>query len=333
MSATTAPASQFLLRRGAVAALCSSLLLAVTWTVLGVLPWPSAVFFYGIPSVPDEAPETATKLFRVNDWNISEASGMATSATHPGCLWLHNDSGDDPRLFLVARSGLTRAVVTLENTVAIDWEDMCAFHADGRNWLLIADLGDNAGNRGRSRPGCRLWIFPEPQLELPADNAQPLTYALRPAVDVRLSWPRGPLDCESVAVDPQNKLILFCSKAKPTDAALYSLPLDLKTKVQVRTAELLRPLQVPWATAMDLSPDGTRLAIVNPLSGILIDKGPEESWADAAARPPLILTLPPRPQGETACFESDGKTLLVGSEGRWQDIWNIQLPPPARQDP
>jgi hypothetical protein len=322
---TPAPSA---IRRGVVAAaVCGSLLLVGSWSIIGVLPWPSAAFFYGIPAVSDESPEAAQKLLRVNDWNINEASGMALSTQYPGCIWLHNDSGDKPRLFLVAPGGLTTAVVTLTGIAATDWEDMCAFQFEGRTWLVVADTGDNAGNRGNGRPGCRLWIFPEPQIELPAEGAQPITHSLAPSVEVWFRWPGGPRDCESVAVDAASKLILLCTKAKSSDAALYQLPLDLQTKTQVRTAELLHKLPVPYATAMDLSPDGSRLAIINPLSGLLIEKSSNESWATAAAKPPTILTLPPRPQGETACFDSDGKSLLVGSEGRWQDIWKVKLPP------
>ena len=324
-SATPAPSA---IRRGLIATgLCGGLCLAVCWSIIGVLPWPSAAFFYGLSAVPDESPEAAQKLFRVNDWNISEASGMALSTQHPDCIWLHNDSGDEPRLFLVAQSGLTKAVVTLTGVAATDWEDMCAFQSGGRSWLLVADTGDNAGNRGKDRPGCRLRIFPEPKLELPAEGAQPVAHSLRPTIEVLFRWPEGPRDCESVAVDVAAGLILLCTKAKPSNAALYQLPLDLKTQSQNHTAELLHQLPVPFATAMDVSPDGKRLAIINPLSGLLIEKSAGESWAAAATtKPPQILTLPPRPQGETACFDTDGKSLLVGSEGRWQDIWKVKLP-------
>lgn len=291
-----------------------------------MLPWPSAAFFYGIAAIPDESPETSQKLCRVNDWNINEASGMALSSQHPNCIWLHNDSGDEPRLFLIGPSGNTKAIVTLSDIKATDWEDMCAFQSGGRSWLAVADTGDNALNRSNGRPGCRIWFFPEPQIELPPEGAQPVTHSLSAPVQVWFRWPGGPRDCESVAVDAASGLILLCSKAKSADAALYQLPLDLETKSQIRTAELLYKLPVPHATAMDLSPDGSRLAIINPLSGLLIEKTAEESWATAAARPPQILTLPPRPQGETACFDTDGKSLLVGSEGRWQEIWKVKLP-------
>jgi len=319
-------------RRGFVAAgLCGSLLLGAAWTVIGVLPWPTAAFFYGLPTVSDESPEQAERFCRVNDWNINEASGMAMSGRFGESLWLHNDSGDRPRLFLVAASGMTRAVLSLEGAGATDWEDMCAFRSGDDNGLLVADTGDNSADRGAGRPGCRLWIFREPDLKLPPENAQPLQHAMRPEIEVRLSWPGGARDCESVAVDVASRRILLCTKAKAAAAEICSVPLDLETKVQIREAETVCKLAVPYATAMDISPDGQRLAIVNPLSGLLFEKSGTQNWSDVLSSPPQILTLPPRAQGETACFGADSLALFVGSEGRWQDIWKVRLP--ARKDP
>ncbi|MFM7057373.1 MAG: hypothetical protein ACKO2P_10680 [Planctomycetota bacterium] len=324
-SAIHLPASAFSRRLIALAA-AGMLLLAVTWGLLGVLPWPSAAFFYGIPAVADESPETAQRWLQVRDWNISEASGMAMSGRHGGCVWLHNDSGDDPRLFLVGDSGATRAVLRLEGIEATDWEDMCAFRSGDTHWLLVGDFGDNSANRGVARPGCRLWLFPEPELPLPPANAQPLQHTLRPALEVRLTWPEGARDCESVAVDVAGGQILLCTKAKASAAAIHRIPLDLQTKVQVREARQLCRLAVPYATAMDISPDGRRLAIVNPLSGLLFEKSAVQTWTEVLTAPPQILTLPPRAQGETACFAGDSETLLVGSEGRWQAVWKVRLP-------
>ncbi len=330
MSSPAIPLPFSAFRRSFIATgLFGGLLLAVIWGGLGVLPWPSAAVFYGIPAVEDEHPETAERWLQVKDWSINEASGMAMSGRYSKCLWLHNDSGDQPRLFLVGDTGTTRAVLSLDNVEATDWEDMCSFRSGETSWLLVGDFGDNSGNRGTERPGCRLWLFPEPELPLPHENAQPLRHTLRPTIEVRLTWPGGARDCESVAVDAEGGQILLCTKAKASAAAVHRIPLDLQTKVQVREAELVCALAVPYATAMDISPDGKRLAIVNPLSGVLFEKSADQTWAEVLTTPPQVLTLPPRAQGETACFEPDSATLLVGSEGRWQNIWRVHLQAPA----
>lgn len=327
MSAPAIPIFSSTFRRRFVClSVAGLLLLGAIWQVLGVLPWPTAAVFYGIPAIADESPETAERLLNVRDWNISEASGMALSGRHDDCIWLHNDSGDQPRLYLVGATGRTRAVLRLEGVEATDWEDMCAFRSGDASWLLVGDFGDNGGDRGAERPGCRLWLFPEPDFQLPPADAQPLQHALRPPIEVRFSWPGGARDCESVAVDVAGSQILLCTKAKASVAAIHSIPLDLQTKLQVREAGLVCRLAVPYATAMDISPDGRRLAIVNPLSGVLFEKSAGQAWSEVLVSPPQILTLPPRAQGETVCFESDSRALLVGSEGRWQDIWRVRLP-------
>jgi hypothetical protein len=94
-------------------------------------------------------------------------------------------------------------------------------------------------------------------------------------------------------VDVASQRILLCTKAKATAAEICSIPLDLKTAVQIRAAETVCKLAVPYATAMDISPDGQRLAIVNPLSGLLFEKSVSQNWSDVFASTPQILTLPP----------------------------------------
>jgi hypothetical protein len=288
--------------------------------------WPSAALLYGLSEVQDADVETVESVCVIRDWAISEASGMACSLHQPECLWVHNDSGDEPRLFLVNRDGTTRGILTLTSVQATDWEDMCAFRADNQNWLLIADSGDNSKDRGKTRPGCQLLLVKEPQIAA-LNTGEPIVQKrFAPFAVVKFEYPGGAADCESVAVDVAGRQILLLTKAGPGAAVLYRIPLELREGRQRFEVEEIRPLGIPWATAMDLSPDGNRLAIVNPLSGVLFERQAGESWKDACSRMATVLTLPARKQGETVCFEADGERLLVGSEGRWQTLWRVSVP-------
>ena len=100
----------------------------------------------------------------VEDDQISEASGIAASRRQEDAVWLHNDSGDSARLFLVGLDGKTRAVVTLNVERPMDWEDMCSFEADGEKWLLIGDTGDNQRVRSTSERSCELLLIREPEI-------------------------------------------------------------------------------------------------------------------------------------------------------------------------
>jgi len=296
----------------------------------GLSPWPTAALLYGLSEVPDSDVESTESVCVIRDWEISEASGMACSLHQPECFWLHNDSGDEPRLFLVNRDGTTRGTVTLTSVQATDWEDMCAFRADNENWLLIADTGDNSKDRGKARPRCQLLLVKEPQIAA-LSTAEPIVRKkFAPVAVMSFEYPGGAADCESVAVDVAGRQILLLTKAGPAAAVLYRIPLELREGTKRFKAEEVRPLGIPWATGMDLSPDGNRLAVVNALSGVLFERKTGESWKDACARPATVLTLPVRKQGESVCFEADGESLLVGSEGRWQTLWRVSIP---RQNP
>lgn len=310
-------------RRGKALALLLLISPLIWAVVVGITPWPSAAFFYGLEPVPDESPENAEEVCSIRDWEISESSGLAASLRYPGYFWTHNDSGDEPRLFLVDRFGETRAVVRVLGE-ATDWEDMCCFQHADQNWLLIGDVGDNSETRGGSRPPCSLIMLPEPLVK-PGAIGSPPHQISRPAhYQWKFRYPSGRPDCESIAADSENNRVLLLTKAAPGQATLYSLPLSLRRSVATRTATEVCQLPVPWATAMDISPGGRRMVIVNPLSGVLFDRDPGQSWEDAIAGSGSVLTLPLRRQGETACFENE-RSVIVGSEGRWQLLWRVQL--------
>ncbi|MFN6114175.1 MAG: hypothetical protein ACK47W_10600 [Bacteroidota bacterium] len=46
--------------------------------------------------------------------DIPEVSGLVASYLNPGLIWMHNDSGDEPRLFALTLPGNLIASVRLE---------------------------------------------------------------------------------------------------------------------------------------------------------------------------------------------------------------------------
>jgi hypothetical protein len=80
---------------------------------------------------------------------LREASGLYYAA--PDSLWWHNDSGDQPRLFLTDRKGNLKKEVVLK-TRNRDWEDLTA---DKQGNIYIGDFGNN----GNARKDLRIYIF------------------------------------------------------------------------------------------------------------------------------------------------------------------------------
>jgi hypothetical protein len=254
---------------------------------------------------------------------LNESSGIAASYENEGCLWLHNDSGDGPHLYLVTETGGLRAKVVLQQTTPFDWEDMCSFQVDGQSWLLIGDVGDNLKARGRRTPKCRLLLVRELRV---AASDQLQTLSLPVHAEIELDYEDGFHDCEAIAVDVARREILLLTKTAPTQCGLYRLPLDLDQRNRSLTAERIASPFVLLATAMDISPDSSSLAIGTMWTGLLVRRGPQELWADACGRVGQHVHLPPRRQGETLCFDRSGRWLYANSEGTNQPLWKIPLP-------
>src|SRR6185503_14763457 len=79
---------------------------------------------------------------------LDEISGMSQSRGNPNIFWVHNDSGDQARVYAVNRKGVLVGTYLLDGASAVDWEDMAMGPAPGgRSYLYLADIGDNSARR------------------------------------------------------------------------------------------------------------------------------------------------------------------------------------------
>jgi len=272
--------------------------------------------------------EDISQVAVVDDERINEASGLAASYLYPGCAWVHNDSGDKPRLFLIDADGKTKAVVKVDDADNVDWEDMCSFKTGDQSWLLIGDIGDNGrkrGDRGGKNPQCRLYLLHEPVIP---DTKKTPSIEAKQTIRITFEYDDGPADCEGIAVDTERQEILLLTKSLPQKCGLYSMPLDLEDSKQKRTASRIARPFIPFATALDISPDGRTMAIGSMLNGMLVRRQPDESWSQAFNHVGTAVHLPPRKQGETICFDVTGQSLFLNSEGKRQPLWRVEIPTP-----
>lgn len=256
----------------------------------------------------------------ITDAAVDEVSGLAASRRHPGILWAHNDSGNTAEIHALDRSAQRRASVAISNVRNIDWEDIAAFRDAGRDWLLIADVGDNGGIRQE----LQLHIVPEPE-SLEDGSIE----AVR---TIRFVWPDGARDCEAVAVDIAERAIYLVSK-KRVPPELFRLPLDGDSSAAPLVAEKVGAIQhisQPSArdlsrnpvygryraqiTGMDISPNGRMLAVLNYLQARIYIRAPGEPWSEAVRRPPVDAPFPWVAQAEAIAFSAEGDALWVGSE-------------------
>lgn len=144
------------------------------------------------------------QLMPVKD--LPEASGIAVSRNTSGLLWSHNDSGE-PVLIALGTDGTTRGRVSVAGAGVEDWEDIDVGPCPQGSCVYIGDIGDNNGKRG----SVTIYRVPEPDPETATSSR---------AESMRLTYPDGPKDAESLIVMP-NGTMYVVTKGERSPAALY----------------------------------------------------------------------------------------------------------------
>lgn len=264
-------------------------------------------------------------LGHLENAEISEASGIAVSRLMEDVLWIVNDGGHKPYVFAVGIDGADIVGFRLRDAQNVDWEDLSAYRFGNTSYILIADVGDNQAQREEYH----LYIVPEPAISRGGSG-------IRSALDwehrIRFVYEDGPQDCESVAVDPQNRKILMLSKRR-VPPVLYALPLmpagNQKLHIARRIAEIRNiPQPTPQnlleelkcgrfcsqPTSMDITSDGSALAILTYKNGYLYRRLPHETWSAVFQRSPQLIVMPELRQLESLCFSPNGKSIYITSE-------------------
>lgn len=252
--------------------------------------------------------------FTITDPRITESSGLAASARHPGVVYTHNDSGGVAKIFALGPDGRVRAVLTLAGAGARDWEGMALGKDDqGRPAIYVADVGDNLGG---AWPYVTVYRVPEPD--------QIRTQTLR-ATAFRLKYADGPRNAETVMINPRTNRLYVASKL--FSGALYEGPARLRTG----RFNVLHKIGGAPAMATDgaFAPDGSTCVIRTYFGARLYSVKPD-------GRPGKSLksvSLPFQAQGESVTYTADGRSLLSGSEGRNQPVHRVSLPDQAKPSP
>ena len=252
---------------------------------------------------------------------ISESSGLACGRRNRGVFWTHNDSGDSARVFAFTLRGEHVATYTILGAHAGDWEDMASFEAQGNGYLLLGDVGDNE----RRRQKCTLYVVVEPPVGTPE---RPAAGQVRVGRQMDFTYEDGPHNCEAVAIDPTDGMIYLASKEDGGSCKVYALPWQQPESRTAVVAKAVAALAIPAATAMDISPDGLRAVILTYGHAYEYARRDGEKWFEAFARPPRVLRMPKRRQGETVCYGPDGKTLYLTSEFAPTPLFEVPVAEP-----
>lgn len=259
----------------------------------------------------------------ITDSRLDEISGMASSRRADQRYWVHNDAPRPAELQAIDNTGKSIARLRIEGVRAIDWEDIASYTIDGKPWLLIGDIGDNAG----VRKDYELIAVEEPDLA-----GQPATLSVKPAWRLRFRYADGAHDSEAMAVDVSRREILLVNKHAPL--AVYRLPLGPPVKGPgILVAEKLRDLDAipqpnaserqarfPAArfggspTGLDIDPAGHRAILLTYRDIWLFTRSPHADWSQAFAGKPRQISLPPIAQAEAIAFDRRTQAILVSGE-------------------
>lgn len=209
---------------------------------------------------------------------VDEMSGIVTSRRWQDTYWVHNDSGDEPRIFAIRRNGTIIAPKWMNRKedsgkVVIDpgFQGIKVGSASNEDWEDIAYDGDklylcDVGNNGNARRDLGVYAIAEPNPnEISTTRPQawyPVAYEDQSAFPPK----RRHFDCE--AVFHSNGRLYFITKHRVSEtlpdvgANLYVMTTRHTDKInklkKIGTASNLGG----WVTAADISPDGKRLAVL-----------------------------------------------------------------------
>ncbi|MEZ4450946.1 MAG: hypothetical protein R3B09_15805 [Nannocystaceae bacterium] len=238
---------------------------------------------------------------------LREISGVVASRRQPGVLWVHNDSGAGPEIHALGLDGALLADGEVVGAQAVDWEDIALGPGPepGRDYLYIADIGDNQ----RRRSSVVIYRIPEPEV----GSGAGLRLRSEPAVATTLRYDRGAENAEALLVDPLDGALYVISK-RVGAAALYAVDGDALVRqaaVDAGSGALV--------TAADFSRDGRWIALRTYNAAYLWPRPAGRSIAEALGEAPCVIKAAREGQGEAIGFTADDAALITISEAKEGD--------------
>lgn len=236
---------------------------------------------------------------------IDEASGLVFSRTHEGLIYTHNDSGGGRKVYVIDSLGKGMGVFKLKGVWNRDWEDIAVGSGPDPklNYVYVGDIGDNLAKF----TNIFIYRFPEPEQFIEGMEVEPEI--------LKLTYPDGAKDAETLMVDPISKDIFILSKRD----SLNILYKTTQEAFENKEAVLEKVMELPFtmSVAGDISLDGKEILIKNYFTVYYWKRNENETVGQALARDPLILPYKPEPQGEVIAFHPNGKSYFTVSEKRF----------------
>jgi hypothetical protein len=231
--------------------------------------------------------------------DLPEGSGLAVSRLHPGILWSHNDSGNEPILFALDEAGAVRGRIRVPLT-ARDWEDVAVGHCAAGMCLYIGDIGDNALRRSQ----IQVYRLAEPELET-AIAARPDRFAV--------TYADGPHNAEAMAVI--GDILIVITRDRTGGVYRGVIPSGARGDITLTRAGAVGLAAVTDAEA---SPDEQTVIVRTSDEAVFYRAADLASGHEFSPVRRIPLGRLREAQGEGIAVDANGVVYLM-SEGSW---WN-----------
>lgn len=225
---------------------------------------------------------------------INETSGIADSKANPGHLWVQEDSGNPPQLYLLAHDGKVAKTIFVKGSTNRDWEDIVLSGND----LYIGDIGDN----NKSYPDYTIYQFPEPSAS---------TDTIRNATAIKFTYADGPRDAEAFLVDPVTKDLFLLTKSD-NPSKIYKIAYPYSTIANTATA--VGSLAYGGVVSATLSPDRKAIIVKTYLGLNYYMVGNNEPIDAALKKAPKVIPYQLEAQGEAVAFANNNSGYYTLSE-------------------
>nr|MBC7612144.1 hypothetical protein [Pseudopedobacter sp.] len=243
---------------------------------------------------------------------ISECSGLVVSSKNDDLMWVHNDSGDEGRVFLIDNKTKIIAKYLFKKEV-IDCEDIALYTPQsGRAQIFVGDIGDNNAQRNY----ISIYKFDEPSLSVKSSTE----LSVKNVTELKFKYPDGARDAECLMIDEKDQEIYIVSKREDS-VAVYSAPLNSQPNKIITLKKRIK-LFFPGEkgskgiTAGDISRDGKEVIIKSYINVFYWDRQPNETIPQCLKRAFIGLPYNPEKQGEAIGFLKDGRSYYTISEGK-----------------
>jgi len=244
---------------------------------------------------------------------IKEASGLAHSIMNSNSLWVHNDSGDGPFLYLISTiDSKYYGNIKIKGIKNEDWEDLAigpSILDEDSSFIYIGEIGDNK----KKKKIKKIYFFKEPKI---TDFSK--TIEIDDFYTIRFSTDKKIEDFETLMIDPNSKEIFIVSKSKKNKQKIYKIKTKNIDLNKIQVAKKILSLDFKSyngkITGGDISYNGNECLIKTYDNIFYWKKKHDQKWENIWGSSPTILNYNPEPQGEAICWSLDSQSYFTLSE-------------------